>query len=136
MTIESWVPVVIALVAAIPGVLAFLSGRRKDAATAEGLHVDSLNRVIVALSGRVDDLQKRQDDVESALHQARIALEKAEGDLADTRSKLDAVERQNIRLRTAVQALTTGVRSLIEQVKKAGMVPTWIPDAGLLADIS
>jgi len=126
---EIIVPIIIAVVASIPGILSFIRMLRKDKvegvaiiSSAEKNDADATNIFVTAattlldpLMAKIERLEKRDIEREQVLN--------------DVSKRLAIVERNNM-------LLCDGVRRLILQIKSMGAVPVFEIDESICDEIS
>lgn len=133
---DNWLPVVLALVATIPGILAYLNQRVKVPAESADLVSGAAKKLLDSLSGRLDVVTERMDSLEVQLRKARDDLDIAEANLAKARTQLESVEQANVRLRSAAGLMLDGIRKLVAQLTAIGVAPAWHPSEALIADLN
>lgn len=108
--IDSWVPVIIALIAALPGILAYTNGRRKQRAEATQTLTDTSLKLVGALNQRIDELEResmsyRQDiaTLKIQLTEANHEIDRLKALLQQATQRIQALEKENSRLRALLQ---------------------------------
>jgi chromosome segregation ATPase len=132
--VKPWIPVIVALVVAFPGLLAYINQRRKMPAEEADLYTDAAKKLIDSLAGRLDTVTKRMDDVETLLRTARAEVEAARAELAKSQVRIADVEHAGVRLRLAITTALAGIKALTAQLKAANMTPCWTPGDPVFAE--
>jgi len=135
MTIDGWIPVVVALVMSVPGLLAYLNTRRKASAETADLYTGAAKKLIDALEARLASVTKRMDESDAALRTARSELDSFKMDLARARAQAEHMATVQIRLRAAIAHLREGIVALSAQLEANGLTPSWKPDDRLFTDL-
>lgn len=121
MTFSDWVPIVIAIIAAGPGLAALLGQKRKDKrddatgvvdnagkVTAQALTlIQPLNLRITELDNKVINLRKEADERDALMEKLENRLQESEGQ---------------------IRRLKFGIKKLIDQIIRLGHIPEWQPD--------
>lgn len=122
------VSLAVALIATIPGFLAYRSTRRKEPAEAAeiitgaaGNIVDRLEKQVSALDKRVTELTVELSNTQADLRVAEGQLLIARGELAVVRIELDAVKEENERLEGFANAAQATILELSALLKKNGV---------------
>lgn len=114
------VPIVVALIAAVPGALAFIKQRRRSKAETADILTTAAERLVKGMESRIKALMDRvkclEQEVDAVRADLRVALEK----VAD-------LESENRAQAEVVRVLLKGVKALTAQLVDAGMTPTWTP---------
>lgn len=108
MPFEPWIPVLISVLAAIPGILAWVGGLRGRQADATASITGAATDMIEALSSRVEDL---------------------ENDLSVIRKENEKLRKENREYRDENAELWRGLLSLLSQMQEHTIAPRWEPSA-------
>lgn len=125
------IPIAVALIAAMPGILAYFKGRKKEdfevlaiqadtsksGAETEKTEADATNVVVLSALSLVEPMKKRLE-----------ALEKRD---EIREMELASVKVRMARLEHANYLLCTGVRRLIHQIRSMGATPVFEIDESL-----
>jgi hypothetical protein len=123
-TIQLVIPILIALIAATPGILAYFRGRKKEdievlaiESGAEKTDADASNVVVLTALSLVEPMKKRLESLEKRdeLREKELCIMKA----------------RMARLEHANYLLCTGVRRLIHQIQSLGATPVFEIDESL-----
>lgn len=136
MNLGDWVPVVVALAAAVPGILAYVGQRRKVRAEEADIYTGAARKLIESLTTRLEAVTGRMDKLEIDLRKARDDLDAAESELTRARLQLELMEKSNARMTEAVKVIMDGVASLVAQLNALGIIPAWTPPPSLVADLN
>lgn len=132
--VKPWIPVIVALVVALPGLLAYINQRRKMPAEEADIYTGAAKKLIDSLAGRLDTVTQRMDAVEVLLRTARSEVDAARAELAKSQLRIEDVERASIRLRLAISAALAGIKALTGQLKAASLTPCWTPGDSVFAE--
>jgi chromosome segregation ATPase len=132
--VKPWIPVIVALVVALPGLLAYINQRRKMPAEQVDIYTGAAKKLIDSLAGRLDSVTKRMDDVEVLLRTARAEVDAAKSELTKSQTRIEEVERASARLRVVVMQALAGIKALTGQIKAANMTPCWTPGDQVFAE--
>lgn len=127
--LEVIIPIIIALVGSIPGVLSFIRMLRKDKvegvaiiSSAEKDEADATNIYVTAATSLIDPLVAKIEKME-------VRERERERVLSDVTRRLALVERNNL-------VLCDGVKRLILQIRSMGATPVFSVDEDLCDEIS
>lgn len=128
MTFSDWVPIILAIIAAGPGLAALRGQKRKDKRDDAAATVDNAGKVTAQALTLIQPLNTRITELELKV----IKLE-TEADERDEKIEAqDAIIRdQEIRLKESegqIKRLKFGIKKLIDQILRLGYVPEWQPD--------
>ena len=115
-----WTPLIVALVAALPGLYALLSQSRKDNAEA----VDAISQAAAQL---VVPLKEENKEL-------RLLLAAVEGENKALRAENDRLQTQFSELREILHLVLDGCNRLCKQLADLGHDPVFDPDDLLMAD--
>jgi chromosome segregation ATPase len=132
MTPEGIITLLVALIGAISGSLAYIGQRRKVAAEATDIGVGSLQKVIKVLSEQIDSLKSEQTAVETALSKAKADLDAGHSMLRNAREQIALAEERMGYLARAAGHLVEGVDDLAKQLRENDITPAWKPDLAIL----
>lgn len=114
------VPILVAIIAAAPGMIAFIKQRRRSKAETADILTTAAERLIRTMETRVATLTCRvtalQQEVDHVRADLNLALEKVE-----------EVERKNRAQAELVTVLLKGIKALTAQLVNAGITPGWTP---------
>jgi len=120
-------PVVVAIVATIPGALAYLNSRRKaPAEAAESITgaavsiVDRLEKQVGALEVKLNDLSAELDKTKDDMRRTTAELVKVRGDAELLRAEVVILRAENVRLRDFAAACKSTIESLSTLLKANG----------------
>lgn len=133
--LKPWIPVAVALVAALPGLLAYVNQRRKLPAEEADIYTGAAKKLIDSLTGRLDTVTKRMDSLELVLASARLELDAAKSDVAKAKLRIEDVEHSNTRLRAAITHALAGIKALTKQIQSANLTPVWVPGDTIFTDL-
>lgn len=136
MNDDTWLPVILAFVATVPGILAYLNQRKKAPAETTDIYTGAAKKLLDTLGERLDKVTARMEGLEASLAKARDDLDAAEEELAKTRAELHSLDNANKRLRNAVGLMLDGIRLLTAQLTEKGVTPAWSPSPALIADLN
>lgn len=131
-----WIPVVVAMAAAVPGILAYIGQRRKVRAEEADIYTGAARKLIESLTTRLEAVTGRMDKLEVDLRKARDDLDAADAELTKARVQLELMEKSYARMTDAVRVILDGVASLVAQLNALGIVPAWTPPPSLVADLN
>jgi outer membrane murein-binding lipoprotein Lpp len=131
-----WIPVAVALAAAVPGILAYVGQRRKVRAEEADIYTGAARKLIESLTTRLEAVTGRMDKLEVDLRKARDDLDAADAELTKARVQLELMEKSYARMTDAVRVILDGVASLVAQLNALGIVPAWTPPPSLVADLN
>jgi chromosome segregation ATPase len=121
------IPVVVALVATIPGALAYINSRRKAPAEAAesstGAAVSSVDRLekqVGALEVKHKELTDELDKTKAEMRRTNMELVKVQGDAELLRTEVAILRAENIRLREFAAACKSTIESLSALLKDQG----------------
>ena len=133
---EIALPIIVAIIASIPGILSFIRMRKRDqieeaviegtvektdAEVAETL-IGGAMTLVVPLTERITILEKEYNDLKRSYRQ----LQEDQGKVLN---RLDKVERNNY-------LLCEGVRRLIHQIRSLGAEPVFIIDDDICSEMN
>lgn len=130
--VKPWIPVIVAIVVALPGLLAYINQRRKMPAEQVDIYTGAAKKLIESLSSRLDTVTQRMDDAEVLLRTARVDVDAAKAELVKSKVRIEDVERASAILRVAITHALAGIKALTGQLKAANMTPCWVPGDPLL----
>jgi chromosome segregation ATPase len=111
-------PVIVALIASLPGLLTFVRQRRRERAEVTEVITDASVRLIEQMQRRIESMSKRMEHVEGQLEKARIELNSAN-------ARLDMVDQEKKDIEREWKNCKVGVESLVAQVKQLGGEPIY-----------
>lgn len=114
------VPIAVALIAAGPGLAAFLKQRRQAKAETADILTAAAERLIKAMESRIYNLTAHIESLQRQVDQNRADL-----DLA--LEKVEVLERKNRAQAELLTTLLRGIKALTAQLVNAGMNPAWTP---------
>lgn len=106
-----WIPVAVALAAAVPGILAYVGQRRKVRAEEADIYTGAARKLIESLTTRLEAVTGRMDKLEVDLRKARDDLDAADAELTKARVQLELMEKSYARMTDAVRVILDGVAS-------------------------
>jgi outer membrane murein-binding lipoprotein Lpp len=136
MNLGDWIPVAVALAAAVPGILAYVGQRRKVRAEEADIYTGAARKLIESLTTRLEAVTGRMDKLEVDLRKARDDFDAADAELTKARVQLELMEKSYARMTDAVRVILDGVASLVAQLNALGIVPAWTPPPSLVADLN
>jgi len=119
---ELILPVVLAIIAASPGVVALFKGRRKEKA-------DVAEAITRAAGELVEDYQQRLERLERIVEEQAITID---GQAKQIKRQSQTIGEQADRINTLElerDKILTGVLALCQQIHELGQDPVWRPDA-------
>jgi len=132
MTPEGLITLLVALIGAISGSLAYIGQRRKVAAEATDIGVGSLQKVIKVLSEQLESVKSERTAVETALSKAKVDLDAGHAMLRNAREQIALAEERMGYLSRAADHLIEGVSALSKQLRENNVTPVWKPDPAIL----
>jgi len=132
--VKPWIPVVVAIMAALPGLLAYINQRRRMPAEQVDIYTGAAKKLIDSLAARLDVVTRRMDEVEALLRTARIEVDAAKVALAKSQVRIEDFERAGAHLRVAITHALAGIKALTGQLKDANMTPCWTPGDQVFAE--
>lgn len=128
MTFQDWIPIILALIAAGPGLAALRSQKQKDKREDIATTVDNAGKVTSQALALIGPLNTRITELEQ-----KVITLRAEGEERDKKieEQDEVIENQDKRLRESeaqIRRLKLGVKKLIDQIIRLGHIPDWQPD--------
>jgi septal ring factor EnvC (AmiA/AmiB activator) len=121
------VPLLTAILVAVPGWPAFWRIKRKDKAEATDLITGAATKLIDRLETRLGLAQKSIDSLEIRLGETKAELDRTRCELNVARDELNELRRGE-RLKTRdLATYVAGAGILINQVRTLGVEPDWSP---------
>ena len=108
---ETWIPVIVAVLASAPGIFAIVQQRKKEKADASSIQVG----VSITLMNEMQEQLKMIKEEHAA---TKLRLAGLEDEMAEMR---EWYERK-------LAAWLRGIRRLVQQIVEAGETPVWLPD--------
>ena len=114
------VPILVAIIAAAPGMAAFVKQRRRSKAETADILTTAAERLVQGMAARIAvltaDVILLQKDATQTRCDLNVALEKVED-----------LERKNRLQSEILEACMRGIKALTAQLVNAGMAPVWTP---------
>jgi predicted nuclease with TOPRIM domain len=128
------VPVIVALVASVPGVIAVIAQRRRDKVEVQALATEKL----IASSSTIQESYKDLlTEFKSSSKECKDKLELLEVQIKDQEDLIRLLIQENTELKDSVSAmkvivedLRAGITLLIDQIEKLGHKPAYRPKGG------
>lgn len=111
-------PIIIALIASLPGLLTFIRQRQRERAEVTEVITEASVRLIEQMQSRIESMSRRLEVVEGELEKARVELKSAE-------TRLDMVEREKNDIEREWKRCRLGVEKLVAQVRSMGETPIY-----------
>lgn len=108
MEIEQFAPILIALVAAIPGTLAFLAQRKRDDNEMSKAVQEAALSLVKPLREEVDRLRKQVSDMEALLAQKEARIAELQTAVTDRDHRIDEMEEKITKQQKEIAALQRG----------------------------
>lgn len=115
--------VVVAIIAALPGLLALRSQRHKDNAETDHIRFDTAQGIINTLENRVDRLEKRDGEREKKLDNMKTKVTKYEGQVNDLMRRQTKDQMQISDLERLLVLCIGYINTLTAQMSRLGIVP-------------
>lgn len=112
-------PIVVAVIMAIPGVLALYMQRRKEQAGVEQTEADAAGKVTGAALALIRPYQERMTEMQAELDKHDKTL----SELLGCKRRIDSMQQE-------LREWQDGVLILIQQLKDLGEIPQWKPMSG------
>jgi cell division protein FtsB len=109
MKLEIMIPVIVAIVAAIPGILAFFGQRRKD-------KTDAAEKITAAALDLVEPYQKRVAEMENQISKLRTGLAAVEAENSKLKTNIELLVKENQVLRAENNTLTCKISDMERQI--------------------
>jgi uncharacterized coiled-coil protein SlyX len=117
MEMNSWIAIIIALIAALPGVLAFISQLRKDKVEKPERNAQTSKMIAEAAEALINPLKARVEELEEVTCKQEVEI---------TELSVEMTE-----LRRVNKALCFGVMKLLHQLRAHGLEPVFELDEEL-----
>lgn len=117
---SEWIPIIVAALAALPGLLALRSNDRKLAAEAKAIETEVYERALKASHGESEKMQARIDRYGVEIEKMQARMDESDQERAALRARVKALENE-------LEEYKFGVGLLIGQLVSARMEPTWRP---------
>jgi len=125
------IPVIVALIAAIPGIIAVVAQRKKDKIEVEATAAEKL----VATSANINQSYKDLlDEFKTSADHCRSKLEQMELQIEDQEKLIRELIAENQKLKElvagtsqVVEELKIGIQLLVDQIEKLGHKPAYKP---------
>lgn len=114
------VPILVAIIAAAPGMAAFVKQRRRSKAETADVLTTAAERLWKGMEIRITSLTTEVCSLRKESQQAR-------SDLNVALEKVEDLERKNRAQGEVLTTLVRGIKALTAQLVNAGMSPTWTP---------
>jgi chromosome segregation ATPase len=137
-----WTPIVIALLAALPGLMALRSNNKRieseaseRIAAAEKIKYEVTEDVLAAARSEMDRCHKEIDRMQVRINELAALVDSVENELATERKARLALEKElelerktRIMAEQRVDKYIIGIRALTKQLVDQGHSPVWQPD--------
>jgi predicted RNase H-like nuclease (RuvC/YqgF family) len=132
MTEFNWeilVPIIIALIAAIPGILSLLKGRKKESADTANVLVGTSLELLIEIKKKAakaeSDIKKLKDDLSQEIirHEAESAQQQEKIDSLQV--QIDHLNDQILKYKKTQNLLIRGIKILIKQLEENKIKPNW-----------
>ncbi len=128
MEFKDLVPIIIAVIAAGPGLFALFGQKRKDKRDEDTSNIENAGKVTAQALTLVAPLTLRITELE-----AKVTKLEEENEVRDKKINQQdkIINEQNIRLTSSerqIQRLKMGIKKLIDQIIRLGHVPDWYPE--------
>lgn len=134
-SVEVAVSIIVALLASVPGILAFIRGMRQDRregivieSTSEKLSAEATEALINATKSLLDPLNNRVSVLECKNTELQVALASVK---KESEKEIDKLNKKVERLARINVVLCNGVRLLIDQIRELGSIPVFEVDSEL-----
>ena len=114
------VPILVAIIAAAPGMAAFVKQRRRSKAETADVLTTAAERLWKGMETRITSLTTEVCALRKDSQQARL-------DLNVALEKVEDLERKNRLQSEILETCMRGIKALTAQLVNAGMSPTWTP---------
>lgn len=121
---DNLVPIIIAAIAAIPGVIAVIAQRKRDKVEAQAIATEKL----IQSSGTIQDSYKELlDEFKSSSEHCKDKLNILEARLIEQDKSIKELIEENRALKGMIEELKVGIYLLIDQIEKLGHKPVYRP---------
>lgn len=131
----NWTSIIIAVIAAGPGLLALIGQRRKDKRDDEASSIENAGKVTAQALTLIQPLNTRITELEQQVIKLREEAIDRDKKIEEQNDKIeqqdDIIRKQNIRLEKndkQIKELLAGIKKLIDQIIRLGHVPDWKPE--------
>lgn len=123
------IPVVIALIAAIPGILSLWKGRKKENADAAGVLIGSSLALLKEVKEKGDKAELDIRELKKNLKEEKMKFEaessKQQKEIGSLQTQVDQLNDQILRYRKTQGLLIRGIKILIKQLEENKINPNW-----------
>lgn len=134
-TFEDLIPIILAIIAAGPGIVALLGQKRKDKRDDAIASIDNAGKVTQQALTLIQPLNVRIQELEDEMKEVREESKNRDKIIAEQNQKIGqqdkTIREQSIRLNKnedQIKKLKIGIRCLIDQIIRLGHIPDWQPD--------
>lgn len=113
MNIDIIAPIVVAILASLPGLLALNTQRRQGEASAASTLTDAAVDIVTQYKTQVEELTFKQNELGNLVAMQTARIDELKGEVGILREK--------------VREFRLGIALLTAQIEQAGMVPQWQP---------
>lgn len=135
MNFDNIQPILLAIVAALPGLLSLSLQKRKDKVTSDTATVDNAKKISDQAILLLTPYNQKFEEMEQDIKELKESLKAQDVKIKDQDKKIeeqdDIIRLQSIQLADQERQLKKfklGIKKLIDQIIKLGHVPDWEPE--------
>ena len=122
--VDNLVPIIIALIAAIPGIIAVYAQRKRDKVESQAIATEKL----IQSSGTIQDSYKELlDEFKSSAEMCKQKMDCLQLQLIEQDKAIKELIVENQALKGMIEELRVGVYLLIDQIERLGHKPVYRP---------
>ena len=127
MTWTEALPLLLAVIAAIPGILALLKGRSKERADAAATITGSALELLEEYKTQVEEIEKTVEQQAEKIRSQDRKIAQQDGELALQKFELEKQAASIELLKEERDEIMKGVTALCTQIRNLGHEPVWEP---------
>lgn len=113
-------PLIVAIVAASPGIYAIWRGRQKEKADVAKIITEAAGQLVTEYKEKLDSLERLIAKQQEEIRCLEFQVGKQTEQIGDQKERIEALEKERLEILKGVRALTT-------QLKTLGETPVWEP---------
>ena len=128
MSPEGIVAIVVAAIAALPGIWAIVAGRKRENADTSKAIAEAAAVLVKPLEGRIVSLEKEMRTQEERVRRQTIEIERLNGIIRKQQQTIVAQATRIKQLEDSQAAMLAGIEKLCNQIRAGGQEPVWEPE--------
>lgn len=125
---EVLLPLLLALIAATPGIISLWKGRKKEEADAAGAITGAARDLISEYRAKIDEIEAEQEEQAAKIKCQEQKIDQQDVMIRRQQREIDAQAKRIYALEVERSELIRGVAALCAQIRGLGHEPVWEPE--------